>query len=466
MAPMRRAAAFAVLALALCIPGGAAARVDVPPGFKVETFARGIPHPTNLAFDPTGRLWVTSAEHVTARGDGVWMVPRRGARPRQVVRRLFSALGLLWHDGELYVSYVVPYSTVASPPHTGRVVAYSGFDGRRFTRRRVVVEGIPTGRHRVDSLAAGPDGRIYLGVGSVYDSRRSRDALSASVVSFRPGGGDLRVEARGLRNPYGLAFIPGTARLLVSEHGRDDLGLNRPPEEVNLIRTGGSARWYGFPECWGQGGAACEGATPPLVRLRAHSAPGAVVVAPRFGRYGRSAFVTRYGSSFRENPSGGDIVRISLPARGRPRVRRFATGFGLYEPLGLALGPRDGLYASLWRSGRVVRVVPRRSELRAVRAATRAFRAIPAIGSVSRANEPASRAVGSHSRGITCPTNCATCSPLSRGMSTTLSAPASASPRSARAQSSALPATAIARTSSSVSDVASAPTPASSNSRG
>ena len=387
---MRRAAVVVLLVLGLS--GDAAARVDVPRGFEVERYARGIPHPSNLAFDPRGRLWVTSAEHVTARGDGVWMVPRRGARPRHVVRRLFSALGVLWHEGELYVSHVVPYSTVASPAHTGRVVAFSGFDGRRFARRRVVVDGIPTGRHRVDSLAAGPDGRIHLGVGSVYDARRSGRRLSATVVSFRPAGGGLRVEARGLRNPYGLAFIPGSARLLVSEHGRDDLGLHRPPEEVNLVRTRGPARWYGVPACWAQGGRACRGAAAPLVRLRAHSAPGGVAVARRFGRYGRSAFVARYGSSFRGNPSGGDVVRIALPRRGRPRLRRFATGFGLYEPLGVALGP-GGLYVSRWRSGRIVRIVPRgarrhelqastvpRDELRALSEVRRAFGAIPAVG--------------------------------------------------------------------------------------
>ena len=372
---MRRAVVLVVLALAF--PAAARAAVDVPPGFEVERYARGIPHPSNLTFDPRGRLWVTSAEHLTARAVGVWMVPRRGARPRHVVRRLFSALGVLWHDGELYVGHVVPYATVASPPHTGRVVAYSGFDGRRFTRRRVVVEGIPTGRHRVDSMALGPDGRIHLGVGSIHDARASQTQPSAAVVSFRPRGGGLRVEARGLRNPYGLAFIPGTARLLVTEHGRDDLGLNRPPEEVNLIRTGGPARWYGFPQCWGQGGGACQGAVAPLVRLRAHSAPGGVVVARRFGRYGRSAFVARYGSSFSGNPSGGDVVRVTLPARGRPRLRRFATGFGLYDPLGVALGPRGGLYVTRWRSGRIVRIVPRPAK---APPALRAFRSIPAIG--------------------------------------------------------------------------------------
>lgn len=354
---MRRAAA--VLLILLSFPAAAEARIDVPAGFKVERFARGIANPSNLAFDARGRLWVTSAGHLTARADGVWMVPRRGARPRHVVRRLFSALGLLWHGGELYVSHVVPYATVSASGHSGQVVAFSGFDGRRFTRRRVVVDGLPTGRHRVDSLAAGPDGRLYLGVGSEYDARRSAHRLSATVVSFRPDGGDLRVEATGLRNPYGLAFIPGTAQLLVSEHGRDDLGLRRPPEELNLVPTGGGAPWFGFPECWGQGGRPCRGARAPLVELSAHSAPGAVVVANRFGRYGRSAFVARYGSSFSDQPSGGDVVRVSLPRRGRARLRTFATGFGLQDPLGLALGPRGGLYVSRWSHGTVIRVVPR-----------------------------------------------------------------------------------------------------------
>ena len=352
-----RAAVLVLLALA--VPGTAEAAVKVPAGVKVERFARGIPHPSNLAFDGRGRLWVTSAGHLAARADGVWMVPRRGARPRHVVRRLFSALGLLWHDGELYVSHVVPYATVSASGHTGRVVAFSGFDGRRFTQRRVVVDDLPTGRHRVDSMAVGPDGRIYLGVGSEFDARRSSKPLSGTVVSFRPDGGDLRVEARGLRNPYGLAFIPGTARLLVSEHGRDDLGLRRPPEELNLVPTAGRVRSFGFPECWGQGGRPCRGDRGPLVRLAPHSAPGAVAVARRFGRFGRSAFVARYGSTFGDFPSGGDVVRVTLPRRGRARVKRFATGFGLQDPLGLALGSGGGLYVSRWSRGSIVRLVPR-----------------------------------------------------------------------------------------------------------
>jgi glucose/arabinose dehydrogenase len=368
MRSMRRLPAILVLVLLAAVPAAptAAARVRVPAGVELQRYTMGIPNPSNLAFDGRGRLWATSAGVQAAAADGVWLVPRRGGRPRQVVSGLFSALGLTWHRRELYVSHIVPHATFASG-HTGRVMAYSGFDGRRFARSRVVVDGLPVGRHRVDSIVAGPGGRLYLGIGSESDHEPSSAELAGTVVSFRPGGGGLRVEARGLRNPYGLAVAPGGRRLLVSEHGRDDLGLHDPPDELNLVEPRGRARWYGFPECWGQGGAPCRGAVAPLARLAPHSAPGAVVVARRFGRWGPSAFVTRFGSTFRANPTGGDVVRISLAHLGRRRsapVQRFATGFGHQQPLGAALGPGGALYVSLWKSGRVVRLVPRSSRPR------------------------------------------------------------------------------------------------------
>jgi len=196
---MRRTRRLLVIPLVLLLAAApAAARVRVPSGVKLQRYAKGIPSPSNLAFDGRGRLWVTSAGVQAAAADGVWLVPRRGGRPRQVVSGLFSALGLTWHGGELYVSHIVPHATFA-PRHTGRVVAYSGFDGRRFRRSRVVVDGLPAGRHRVDSIVAGPGGRLYLGVGSETDHDPSSSRLAGTVVSFRPDGGGLRVEARGLR---------------------------------------------------------------------------------------------------------------------------------------------------------------------------------------------------------------------------------------------------------------------------
>ena len=70
------------------------------------------------------------------------------------MRRLNAALGLTWFRGKLFVSHVVPYS-VSAGAYTGRVTAYSRFNGRRFKRKRTVLRGIPTGQHRLGSIVPG-----------------------------------------------------------------------------------------------------------------------------------------------------------------------------------------------------------------------------------------------------------------------------------------------------------------------
>lgn len=350
---MLRAAALVAISLVPAAPSEGAIRG--PKGVAVENVARGLGHPTNIAFDPAGGIWTTSSQYGVARSDGVWYVRRRGARPRHVVRGLNAALGLAWYGGELYVSHVVPYSASATR-YTGRVIAYSRFDGRRFKRRRTVVRGIPTGLHRLNSIAPGPGGRLYLGVGSAGDAYAG-SKYGGTVVSFRPGGRGLQVEARGLRNPYGLAFAPDGATLLVSDNGRDDLGNGRPPEELNRFTVTAGVPHFGFPRCWGRGGGRCGGTRAPLAELAPHSAVGGVAVATRFGRFGASAFVSEHGSTIASPPTGSVVRRVPLAGRRSDDVR-FARGFRRYDPLGLALAPGGALYVTLHASGRVVRFVP------------------------------------------------------------------------------------------------------------
>src|SRR5688500_5553055 len=119
---MLRAAALVAISLVPAAPAQGAIRG--PEGVTVQNVARGVGHPSNIAFDPAGGIWTTSAQYGLSRSDGVWYVRRRGAKPRHVVRGLNTALGLAWFRGELYVSYVVPYSTSAGS-YTGRVTAYS-----------------------------------------------------------------------------------------------------------------------------------------------------------------------------------------------------------------------------------------------------------------------------------------------------------------------------------------------------
>jgi glucose/arabinose dehydrogenase len=355
-----RAALVVAVVLGAAPAHAASAALRVPPGVTVRTVARGVPFPTNVAFDARGGMWLTSYLASRHSGDGVWFVPRPGARPRHVVRSLHSALGLTWSRGRLFVAAVVQHGASVR----ARVFAFTRFDGRRFRHRQTVWRGPRLGEHRVGSIAAGAEGRLYLGIGSVADAHRGSDGRLAAVVSFDHHGRGTRVEARGLRNPYGLAFMTGRPWLLLSDNGRDLLGEGVPPDELNLLVLRGHRRpipTFGFPRCYDQGGAACRGTRAPLVRLAPHAGVAGVAYAPRFGCLGPSAFVAENGSSLRRQPTGSDVVRIHLVVR-RGQVRgvpsRFATGFATHDPVGAAVGPGGALYVTLYRTGRVVRFGP------------------------------------------------------------------------------------------------------------
>jgi glucose/arabinose dehydrogenase len=347
-----RALTIAALSLVLAAPADAAIRG--PKGIKVQSVARGLGHPNNIAFDPAGGMWLTSAHYGISASDGVWYVRRRGARSRHVVKGLNTPLGLTWFRGELFVSHVVPRPPSAS--YTGRVTAYSRFNGRRFKRKRTVIKGIPVRQHQFDSIVPGPDGRLYLGIGTTGDTSAG-SRYGGTVVSFRPNGRGLRIEADGLRNPFGLDFAPDGKTLYVSDNGRDDLGNDRPPEELNRFDVTRSAPHFGFPRCWGRGGGRCRGTQPPFATLAPHSAVAGVAVAPRFGRFGPSAFVAENGSTIASPRTGAVVRRVPIRPGGSDDVR-FARGFRHYDPTGLAIGPGGALYVTLNSSGRLIRFVP------------------------------------------------------------------------------------------------------------
>jgi glucose/arabinose dehydrogenase len=347
----RSLAQIAVLAAvaAACTPAADAAS----PG---QVVASGIPYASNVTFDARGGMWVTSGAPFSQRGDGVWYVAHAGARPVHVIRGTLTALGLTWFRGKLYVA-----STLSRV--TGIVARYSGFDGRRFAHRRVIIPSISIGLHALGTIAPGPNGRLYLGVGAEQDRLAGGHVTSGTVVSFKGDGSDLRIEAKGLRGPFGLAFVPGTSSLLVTEDGRDDLGVSRPPDELNLVRdVTRAAPDFGFPDCYDQGGRACATTSRPLALLPAHAGVGGVAVTRDWGGRGLTAFVAENGSFLPGTDAGRELRRISLRRRsggGYDAVGSvFATGFGEQDPLGTAIGPGGALYVTLWGTGAVVRFFP------------------------------------------------------------------------------------------------------------
>ena len=293
--------------------------------------ASGLHFPVNLTFDEHGGLWFTSSARGQNPTDGVWYIPP-GGRPRQVVKGL-TAAGLAWVGNSLYVA-----STTA--PGTGEITVLQGFNGSRFTSQRVRLDGLMVGQHVIGSIALGPDGQLYIGVGAVGNN----SGPSGGVLSFAPGGGNPVVKATGLNSAFGLAFYGRL--LLVTDTGRDDLGPFRPPEELNEFDPAGPVVNFGFPGCYDQGGPACAGTRPPLATFAAHATPTAVAVK------GDVAFVVENGSSFLQNPSGSDIQRVDLRTGQRTVFWRSPVK---HDPVGAAIGPDGNLYVTLFASGKIIR---------------------------------------------------------------------------------------------------------------
>jgi glucose/arabinose dehydrogenase len=316
--------------------GGTTQGISVPPGFRVASFASGLSHPTAMAYGPDGRIYVTQ--------DGGTLVAIRPGtrRPAVLVRGLRTPLGLAWRGDELFVSEQGRLERLTL--HAGRLVG-----------RRVIVKGLPFGEHQQDNVVL-HGGRLYWGSGSTCDACKEKDTRSATVLSLRPDGSDLRVVARGLRNPYGLALQPGTGRLYASVNGQDELGTKTDPEPAEMVVVVKPGAFYGWPRCWPNArtlrlSGSCGGVTRPAAFLEPHAS------ADGLAFWRGDLFVAEWGQ-YLSNRFGRRVVRVELKKDGTAsRVTVFASGFA--HPLALLADRGGGLLVADWGRGIVYRIQAR-----------------------------------------------------------------------------------------------------------
>jgi glucose/arabinose dehydrogenase len=364
----------AVLLLTGCVayaPAPVPARIDqalrVPPGFRVSVFARELGPARFLALDPRGTLLVSvpRAGRVLALPD----LDRDGQADRvvPVVEGLELPHGLAFHEGALYVA------------ETGRVIrlAYDPSAWRAVSPPVTVVPDLPArGGHWTRTIAFGPDGWLYVSVGSSCNNCVERDARRAAISRYRPDGSAGERFASGLRNAVGLAFRPGTDELWVTNNGRDWLGDDGPPEYITRVDRDG---FYGWPHCFAEDESVsldpdlpdpvrCRTMVRPTLLYQAHSAP--LGLAFYTGRqfppeYQGSLFVALHGSWNRSIPTGYKVIRVRLDG-GAPRADDFATGWlagrqAWGRPVDLAVAPDGSLFLSDDALGVVYRITYRGS---------------------------------------------------------------------------------------------------------
>lgn len=316
------------------VPIGAG--LEGPAGLHATVYAKGPATVAAFAFDPQGRLWLTAAGLEAHSHDGVYVIAKPGGRAVKVVSGLDDPLGIAWYAGRLYVASV------------GRVDAFGGFNGSHFSTHVRILDG-PVAGGENNLLAMAPNGRFLMGVTATCDHCAPTSKWSGAIVSFRPDGSDLRLYAARIRAPFGLAFFPGTSDLFVTMNQRDDLGTLTPGDWLAVVAQGQD---WGFPGCYGQGGAACAGVPQPLAVLDKHAAVGGVVITT--GQLGPTVGTAALTPEWQT----AKVLRVALSKSGgtyRGSVSPFLTG--MRNPLAIALAPDRSLLVGDWATGTIYRVV-------------------------------------------------------------------------------------------------------------
>jgi len=337
-------------------------RLRAPAGMRVQVYSADVPLARVMLFTPAGdlivsrtRAGVVSLLERDRNGDGIT------DGHRVLFENLDGPHGLALHDGWLYVAERTAIRRV-------RFDATTGTPGGSF---EPVHTGLTTdGFHQTKTIGIGPDGWLYLAHGSSCNVCVEKDPRRATIMRLRLDGSDAAIYATGLRNSVGFDWAPWDGALYATDNGRDLLGDDFPPDELNRIEQG---RFYGWPYVNGFGvadpdlGGAYAGdpvPTHPVHGFRPHNAPLGIhfVRTARLpAGYERTALVALHGSWNRRTPDGYKVVALRWRDDGAFEESDFLSGFlnedGIIgRPAFVTEGPDGAIYVSDDYAGVVYRV--------------------------------------------------------------------------------------------------------------
>lgn len=296
--------------------------IRLPPGFAIEVWADNVPNARQMALSPNGILYVGS------RGAGKVYAVTKDKKVHTIASDLSMPSGLAFRDGSLYVAAL------------SKVLRWDGIDGKLQNPPKPVVvsDDFPTERHHGwKFIAFGPDGWLYVPVGAPCNvcNREKDRPIFATITRMKPDGSGREIFASGVRNTVGFDWHPETKELWFTENGRDMLGNDRPPDELNYAPKKGLH--FGFPYCHGRdikdpefGSRPCGEFTPPARELDPHVA----AIGMRFydgsmfpAEYRNSILFAEHGSWNRDTPIGYRVMRVRLEGDKAVSYEPFAQGW-------------------------------------------------------------------------------------------------------------------------------------------
>jgi glucose/arabinose dehydrogenase len=293
------------IALAILVPAATSLAAGPPPppvgaaGHTVQLVARGIASPTQIAV-VHGHVFVAAAgDEKTGRGGGLWRISN--GKASQVDPTPYY--GLVFTHGRLFAS------------GNNQIVSAAWADGG-LAQPKVIFQRPRTMLPYIETMAVGPDGRLYMGSGDAADKGAIGAALSGRVFAINRDGSGFEELAKGLRQPFGIAFVQGDPAPYVGNES--DEGKSNPPDFLVHAVKGSD---FGFPRCqWASTTpGACAGKTKPALLFRPHASPTGLVGA------GSTIYAAFFGGTTKKGPelralktdgSSTQLVKSALPLIG------------------------------------------------------------------------------------------------------------------------------------------------------
>lgn len=337
------------------------AEVSLPPGYRISLYAYPVPEARSMSVTPGGWVFVGSRGAGTVRalrdGDGDGFAETT----RIIASGLVTPNGIAFCNGSLYVaeqSRIIRFddieSRVASPPVP------------------VLVNGsFPDDpRHGWKYLRFGPDGKLYVSVGAPGNICDSQDGRFSTIMRLNADGSGLEVFARGVRNSLGFDWHPKSQEFWFTENGRDWMGDDVPPCELN--RAPRQGMHFGFPYFHGNqipdpefaAGKSSRDFEPCAQELGAHVAPLGMLFCDEFLKTASGShrlLIAEHGSWNRSRKSGYRIMSVTLDGDIPVASEPFADGFMKNEqvfgrPVDLAFLSENELLVSDDFAGAIYRI--------------------------------------------------------------------------------------------------------------
>jgi len=303
--------------------------IKLPPGFSIAPYATDVKNARSMALSPSGILYVGSR---LSNGDVTALVDTdkdgKADAKYKIAANLYSPMGMAWKDGDLYIGLI------------NGVVKLKDIDNNLKNPPKPIEVNLKLPSdpaHGQKYIRFGPDGWLYIPVGAPCNVCERDWSKYACMMRMKPDGTNLEQFAQGIRNTVGFDWHPVTKELWFTDNGRDWLGDDLPPDELNCAPRAGMN--FGYPYRYGKNVKDPEYGskrsndsefTPCRVELGPHVA----ALGMRFytgdmfpEEYKNQIFIAEHGSWNRSNPLGYRVTCVKFSPGKEPVYEVFADGF-------------------------------------------------------------------------------------------------------------------------------------------